>query len=153
MCKSCKIKDFTKLSPEEHKKVLEWRNSDFVARWMKSKRIDFQEHMRFVESLKKDKKRRYFLVEDKGVIYFTQKEGYVEIGLYRNPQKKGVGKELLKTLLALAFEKTSKVRLEVFQDNQVALALYKNFGFVELKREDKIVTMELDYENWKYRYR
>jgi len=39
--------------------------------------------------------------------------------------------------------------LYVFENNETAINLYKNFGFIETDKKDNLIKMELKNENWK----
>jgi len=142
MYKSYKIKNFIDLSLEEHKQILKWRNSTYVSQWMLHKHIFLNEHLKFVENLKNSNK-LYFLVEDIGVIYFTIKNNYIEVGLYKNPNKQKVGKKLLEIGLNEAFKYKDKIILHVLEKNKKAINLYKKFGFKIVNKKDNLLKMKL----------
>lgn len=87
--------NFTKLSDELLLMILGWRNSPSVAKFMQDKHISKQRHFEFVELLKSDKTREYFLVEQGGeyigVISFVGiGKADCELGVYANPDKKAL---------------------------------------------------------------
>ena len=152
MCKSYKIKNFTELNNYEKELILKWRNNSLIAKYMLTKNISLKAHLKFIDNLKNDNKKRYFLVENIGVIYFTlHNNNIVEIGLYKNPNKQKVGSKLLKTALEYAFEelKAKKIILYVFENNIKAINLYRKFGFKEINKQKNIIKMELRNENRK----
>ena len=102
MYQNYKIKNFLDLSLEEHKTILNWRNNKSISKWMIKKQISLKEHLSFIENLKNSNK-RYFLLEDIGVVYFTIYKDFIEIGLYKNPNKQKVGKKLLEFAINYAF--------------------------------------------------
>lgn len=59
---------------------------------------------------------------------------------------KGVGNKIANAALKIAFEQMllEKVVLEVFEQNILAIRLYKRMGFVELERENGIIKMCID---------
>jgi UDP-4-amino-4,6-dideoxy-N-acetyl-beta-L-altrosamine N-acetyltransferase len=140
------IKDFTKLSDIEKDTVLAWRNSDRVRFNMHNSNIlEKENHLKFLESLRKSTDKKYFLVEDLGVIDFINIDGeFAEVGLYSNPAKFGVGQILVETILSFPYK---HLYLEVIEDNYKAIELYKKFGFLEIERKTKnkrnIICMEL----------
>ena len=138
------MKNFIDLSLDEHKKILKWRNSEYVSKWMINKHISLDEHLNFVKSLKNSNK-LYFLVDDIGVIYFILKDDYAEIGLYKNPDKNRVGKILMKKIIDYGFNhlKLDKLILYVFEDNKKAISLYEKFGFQQIDKRENIIKMEL----------
>jgi len=146
-----KITNFINLNIEEKKMILNWRNHPDIARYMITKHISLKEHLQFIENLKKNLNKKYFLIEDIGVIYFTIFKNYAEIGLYKNPQKKGVGKILMEKLIDYGFNKLNltKLILYVYEDNLKAINLYKKFGFTETDKKDNLIKMELKNANRK----
>ena len=145
------LKNFIDLDIDEKREVLKWRNSDEVREWMYTKKIiTLKEHLNFIESLKDKKDKKYFLVQQNskniGVINFTNiTKMSLYIGLFANPDLKGVGKVLMQKILQIPNKKD--LYAEVFKDNKKAIRLYKNFGFKLIKIKDKILTMELKNEN------
>jgi UDP-4-amino-4,6-dideoxy-N-acetyl-beta-L-altrosamine N-acetyltransferase len=110
-----------------------------------SKPISEEHHLKFVEHLKENRSKAYFLVEDLGVIDFIRIDGeFAEIGLYSNPEKFGVGEKLMEAILSFPYK---HLYLEVFEENYKAIELYKKFEFekIETKSKDgkQIVCMEL----------
>src|SRR5574344_1884085 len=102
--KEIKLINFTDLSNDEKKIMLEWRNNPNIKKWIYTQSdITLESHLNFIDSLKNSKEKLYFLVkkedENIGVIYFTQIEPNesLHIGIYSNPHLKGYGKILLET--------------------------------------------------------
>ena len=146
------MKNFVDLNLNEHKEVLNWRNHPEIRKWMYNKKeILLKEHLNFIETLKKDKHRLYFKIDDLGVINYKISNKSAEIGLHKNPNKKKVGKILMKKLIEYGFNKLNltKLVLYVYKDNLKAINLYKKFGFIETDRKDKLIKMELTNENRK----
>ena len=135
--------NFANLNEREKEMVLEWRNSEKVRKWMFTDHIiSLGEHLKFIYLLKDDARNFYFLIkcgsEYLGVISLTRvniKNRNAYFGIYANPEKKmsGLGSMLGETLLKLAFDvaKLHTLKLEVFEDNERAIALYRKLGFVE----------------------
>jgi len=141
------VKNFVDLNLNEQKEVLSWRNHPEIRKWMYNKKeISLKEHLNFIETLKKDKHRLYFKVDDLGVINYKINNKNAEIGLHKNPNKKNVGKILMEKLINYGFNKLnlSKLILYVYEDNLKAINLYKKFGFIETDRKDKLIKMELN---------
>jgi len=141
--------NFVNLDDKEKRMVLDFRNHSDIRRWMYNKnKISLQEHLEFIESLKSDKNRLYFLVKDKeniiGVIDYKLINNYAQVGLYKNPSLKGVGKLLMNTLLQYGFETLhlKKMVLFVFANNNVAINLYKKFGFKKICKQDNLIKMQ-----------
>ncbi|GAB6074219.1 UDP-4-amino-4,6-dideoxy-N-acetyl-beta-L-altrosamine N-acetyltransferase [Nautilia lithotrophica] len=146
-----KYKKFQELSFDEIKEVLEWRNNPDIRKWMYNKeKISLEEHLKFIENLKKDSAKIYIKVDDLGVVNFKIFDHFAELGIHKNPKKKKVGRELLRFAVNYAFNnlKLKKLILYVFEDNIRAKTLYKNIGFIELEKKDNLIKMELLNENW-----
>lgn len=155
--------DFTDLTLREKKMVLEWRNDESIKKWMLNQDdITLHNHLRYIESLKSSKSKKYMLVkkgaEYIGVIDFTNiklKERSAHFGLYANPLKKidGAGSILQKASIKYAFDilKLAKLKLEVFSENEKAIGLYKKFNFKKVSQETvenrEIIHMELKNED------
>ena len=153
--------DFTILSDEKKLEILTWRNHPEVRKWMlNSDIISNDTHMRFVDTLQHDKANRYFLLhkekQEIGVVYFNNIHNEeCTIGLYANPFKliKGTGDILISTAIKYAFDSLNlkRIVLEVFSDNERAIALYKRYRFYEYERrqanDKELICMELYNEN------
>jgi UDP-4-amino-4,6-dideoxy-N-acetyl-beta-L-altrosamine N-acetyltransferase len=146
--------DFTTLDTQLLTTVLAWRNHSDIRRWMLSDdEISLENHLRFVESLKNRADKCYFLVqresESIGVIDFTDiTQNSAEIGIYANPQMRGVGEALMNALIEYGFS-TLGVKIliaTVFTDNERAKHLYEKFDFIERSRtfynEREMIIME-----------
>lgn len=88
------------------------------------------------------------------MIYFDNiNKTSLKMGIYANPELKGVGKFLMNILIDYSFNqlKVKKIISEVFAENIKAYSLYKSFNFKNKKSFQKknknIIYMELDYEN------
>lgn len=159
--KEIKLINFTDLSNDEKKIILEWRNNPNIKKWMYTQDdINLENHLNFIDSLKNSKEKLYFLVkkedENIGVIYFTnltKKEVY--FGLYANPTIKilGVGRILEKLSIDFAFNSlnVSKLKLEVFEDNIQVINLHRKYNFKKIGEKfvnnNKVICMELSCEN------
>ena len=154
--KEIKLINFTDLSNDEKKIILEWRNNPNIKKWMYTQDdITLESHLNFIDSLTNSKEKLYFLVkkedENIGVIYFTQIEPNesLHIGIYSNPHLKGYGKILLETIIYFSFEilKVEKIFSEVYFENERAYILYKRYNFIEIGKKSlnnrKIIIMEL----------
>jgi len=154
-----KLVDFTKLKKKEKQMILEWRNDSSIRKWMYNQTIiPLKSHFAYIDSLKESKDKKYFLVKrnDKyiGVIDFTNiKKESVLMGLYANPESKGVGKVLLENILNYACNilKVERIFAEVFSGNIRAYKLYKEFNFKSLSKKiinnKEVICLELKNEN------
>lgn len=137
------LKDFTYLDKKEILLVWQWRNDEKISQFMKTKYIDFQEHLNFIITLKKDQTKKYFLVfkdnEAIGVIDFINiTQDSCEFGLYAKPNLKGVGQILMQEIKKYAFEilKIKELKACVFKQNKRALDLYLKSGFFVTSKND-----------------
>ncbi|MEN4044791.1 UDP-2,4-diacetamido-2,4,6-trideoxy-beta-L-altropyranose hydrolase [Sulfurimonas sp. NWX367] len=152
---SVKLVNFTDLSLDEKKMVLEWRNDDTIKKWMfNTDPINLKAHLSYIDLLSSKEDKIYFLVKQDtsflGVVNFTEITTLTaNIGLYTNPKLKGVGSILMNEILNYGFEilKVKKLISEVFEENKKAIKLYVKFGFITVKRRENICIMELTNEN------
>ena len=155
--KEIKLINFTDLSNDEKKIILEWRNNPNIKKWMYTQSdITLESHLNFIDSLKNSKDKLYFLVKKDniyiGVIDFTQikPNESLHMGIYTNPDLKGYGKILLETIIYFSFEilKVEKIFSEVYFENERAFSLYKIYGFKEysykILNDKKVICMELN---------
>ncbi|MCT7540011.1 UDP-4-amino-4,6-dideoxy-N-acetyl-beta-L-altrosamine N-acetyltransferase [Aliarcobacter cryaerophilus] len=151
-----KLINFTDLSQDEKKMILEWRNRLDIQKWMYTQNdISLEDHLDFIDSLKTIKDKLYFLVKKDniyiGVIDFTQikPNESLHMGIYANPDLKGYGKILLETIINFSFEilKVEKIFSEVYFENERAFSLYKIYGFKKyankIVNDKKVICMEL----------
>lgn len=137
MLKDIELINFTDLSLSQKKMILTWRNDQNIKIWMYTQAdISLENHLLFIESLKEDSSKLYFLVrkdgKDLGIIDFTDiKSESVYMGLYINPKLKGLGKLFMETIISYSFEvlKVKRILAEVYTQNQRAYQLYKKIGF------------------------
>ena len=144
--------NFIYLSEEEKEMIRNWRNNEKIRKWMYTDYIiTIGEHHKFLENLKRDNKKYYWLVKNKkneylGTICFNKvdfknKNGY--FGIYSNPESKinGVGLLLDKLVIKIAFEiiKLHTLKLEVIEDNKQVIILHRMIGFQEEGRLKEFV--------------
>lgn len=149
-----KLKNFINTSEEEKYSILEWRNHKSIRKWMYSdKVIDLNEHLNFIDNLKYDKKKFFWLAGDIGVVYLNRVDFYNKnayLGIYLNPLVPNEGKGIFlgKALLEIAFEiiKLHSLRLEVIEDNYRARKFYEKLGF---KEEGCLIDFVNKNGNWK----
>ena len=124
------------------------RNHPDINKWMhNSSDISKNTHLVFIDGLKGDTSRFYFLVKQQGkiigTINFTNivRPHYVKLGIYTNPFEhlKGSGNILEAAANYFAFEelRVNKMRLEVFSNNKRAFNFYNTSGYKLI--ETKIV--------------
>ena len=150
-----------RLSLDEKKMVLEWRNHPSIRKWMFIQEpIGLDEHLGYIQSLVIKKDRIYFLVKKAsqaiGVIDFTNidhKNKKSEFGLYANPELSSIGVLLMESIIEYAFNiiDVNTLISKVFEDNTPAIRLYRRYNFRD--RETKqingrnVIHMELKNEN------
>ncbi|MBL0703300.1 MAG: UDP-4-amino-4,6-dideoxy-N-acetyl-beta-L-altrosamine N-acetyltransferase [Sulfurospirillum sp.] len=152
--------DFTDMTLEEKKMVLEWRNDIGIKKWMyNTDDIKLQNHFDYIESLAGLHNKQYLLVKKDnnyiGVICFTKinyMDKVTEFGLYANPFKKmlGVGRILEELSIKYIFDilKLNRIKLEVFSNNLKVINLHKKYNFHEVMSKTinnkSVICMELD---------
>ena len=156
-----KCVNFVDLSLDEKKMVLEWRNHPNIQKWMFTQEpLSLQDHLNYIDSLSSREDRAYFLVkrdsENIGVIDFTNIDHNMktaELGIYANPAIKGVGRLLMIEIIDYVFNTLHIDTLisEVFEENELALKLYKRCGFkvisVKETNNKNVLHMELKNEH------
>ena len=153
--------NFTDLTLDEKKMILSWRNHPNVKQWMYNNNdITIENHLSFIETLKKSKDKQYFVVKHDneyiGVIDFTEiNNPEIFFGLYSNPNVKiaGVGRILEKVCINYGMNilNVDTLKLEVFSDNVQVRNLHKKFNFKETAKKiinnKEVICMELKNEN------
>ena len=148
------FKNFVELSCEELHLVRDWRNSDHVRLWSLNEGcIPWEEHLQFIESLKRDHHRFYYLVlnenEALGVVNLTNldienKRAYW--GIYTSPQRISPhsSESIKDAFLKLAFQsiELNTLKLEVLETNQRAIRFYHRSGFTEEGRLRNFIVRE-----------
>jgi len=135
-----KLKNYKNLSPYEIIQTLKWRNNYQIRKFMLNKKqISLKSHKNFIKNLDYP----YIKVENIGVFNLKIKNNFIEIGLFKNPKTKKVGKILLKEALNYAKNYSNKkIILYVYYHNKKAINLYKKFGFKIVDKSNNILKME-----------
>jgi UDP-2,4-diacetamido-2,4,6-trideoxy-beta-L-altropyranose hydrolase len=160
-----KLENYLNLTEEEHKLILEKRNSDDIRRWMFNDHIiSAAEHKHFLQKLKQNGNNFYWLVKEDSMpigvvsaqkVDFALRESF--LGIYSI--RKGAGDVLMHHFLRFWFSLLGMRSLisEVLADNNNALEFYRKHGFREtgftryvIKNggERKVVTLSLDAERY-----
>jgi UDP-2,4-diacetamido-2,4,6-trideoxy-beta-L-altropyranose hydrolase/UDP-4-amino-4,6-dideoxy-N-acetyl-beta-L-altrosamine N-acetyltransferase len=159
------FENFTSLIPDEKKLVWNWRNHKAIRKWMyNTSEIPFESHLAFIEKLKTDTIKTYFLVKRDtipiGVFSITLVEdGAADLGFYLGPEclHKKLSVEFYYHVLEYLFEVLHfrKVIGSVLIENNASLSLHELFGYVRRKvnrtESGKMVEYylcELNVETW-----
>ena len=150
--------NFTSLSVEEAKEVLEWRNNDLVRRQMFTNEIiSLEKHLSFIESLKTSSDKLYFRIKWKnksiGVLdYYDTIKGTKIMGLYLNPEfigsAWGIYLEFIGLEYAFDFLNLKEIHCEIIESNESVLKIHNFFNFTTLNIVNNIVFMKIDKKTW-----
>ena len=133
--------DFTRLDSDTSTKVLEWRNHEAVRRWMlRTSPISEAEHEAFLQALKHDTTKRYFVIMLKGeaiaVIDFYRihpDKRSCYFGYYLRPDKIGSSLGILLEFLVAEYALVNlgmdQLIAETMPTNTSAMELHQRFGF------------------------
>jgi UDP-2,4-diacetamido-2,4,6-trideoxy-beta-L-altropyranose hydrolase/UDP-4-amino-4,6-dideoxy-N-acetyl-beta-L-altrosamine N-acetyltransferase len=156
--------NYINLNMNEKILTLNMRNHPNIRKWMyNQKSISKKDHFGFIENLKTEIDRRYFLVKQQGNIIgsinFSKINFHnsVELGIYTNPfiHLKGSGSLLEAVASQYAFNELglNKIKLEVFLDNERAINFYNKCGFklVNTRKinHQNILYMEKEKKHWR----
>jgi UDP-4-amino-4,6-dideoxy-N-acetyl-beta-L-altrosamine N-acetyltransferase len=134
--KGTMLRHFSSLSNEKLELVYSWRTNPEISKWMCTCDFNLSAHFDFAKKLKTDKNRFYWLVSkdnvDIGVISLViVSNGKIgELGIYSNPEIKGVGAELMYLVFEVGFKKLclEVIEAHVYLDNKRAISLYEKIG-------------------------
>lgn len=142
--------NFTTLSLTQKELVLSWRNHPNIRKWMiNNNEISLEDHLHFIDLLSSITHKCYFLVQQEsaylGVIDLTDiTNNSAELGIYANPDMRGVGHILMNALIDHASTLgLSKLIAKVLVNNVRASRLYHKFGFTQTNNPNqKMITLE-----------
>jgi UDP-4-amino-4,6-dideoxy-N-acetyl-beta-L-altrosamine N-acetyltransferase len=157
--------DFSDTSDAERLMILEWRNHPSIRSWMHTNVvIKMEQHLKFIEGLRNDVSRKYWLVKRKGVyvgvynvINIANNEG--ESGFYLSPQlhEKNLSVEFCFFSLVFLFEVNMMQKLYGYAlaNNRNAFSLNNLLGFSQTHcrkifggEERDYYYGELDRDTW-----
>lgn len=155
------FKNYTILSIEEQKLILEFRNDLRVREMMhNNKPIKEKDHFDFIERLNNDTQNFYWAVYKKskplGAVYlnhFNLNEAFW--GIFINPKYigTGIGVEIQFETMNLFFQQFNleKIKGEVLKSNKDSLSIQPKFLFNRINLENQTATLRLELarENWK----
>jgi UDP-4-amino-4,6-dideoxy-N-acetyl-beta-L-altrosamine N-acetyltransferase len=157
--RNLQLNSYFLLSEEEQLKVLSWRNHASVRSvFLQQTEISVTEHIRFIESLKSDQTKRYWMVS-----HYTNQIGSLDLyriterdcfwGYFLAPhiQKSSLGLLLEFAVMEIVFDRMglSVLKCETLAHNENALKIHRQFGYRETRQEDGRVYMEMDAAIWK----
>jgi UDP-2,4-diacetamido-2,4,6-trideoxy-beta-L-altropyranose hydrolase/UDP-4-amino-4,6-dideoxy-N-acetyl-beta-L-altrosamine N-acetyltransferase len=157
--------NFTLLNPGEKELVWRWRNHESIRKWMyNTSVIPFENHLAFIEKLKTEATKTYFLVKRAqipiGVFsILIVEDGVVDLGFYLAPkyQHKKLSTELYYYIQKYVFEILcfKKIIGYVLVENNAANSLNELFGCVRQKTKRMVngkireyYFIELTEETW-----
>lgn len=136
--------NFILCSPKEIEMIRLWRNNIEIKKWMyNSEDISRSEHINFIESLKSNNSKLYFLVKKDGeyigvIDFIGIQSDKVTFGMYANPETKVLGVGRILEELAIEYAKNElkieTLYLEVFIENKQVVNLHKKYDFHEVNQ-------------------
>jgi UDP-4-amino-4,6-dideoxy-N-acetyl-beta-L-altrosamine N-acetyltransferase len=150
------LKDYTKLTNQEHKNILELRNKEYVRKVsLTQEKITFENHLQWVEKLKTDFSNEYYAIfEDEkllGAINIINKDTQIKWGVFFKQTASLVIKSIVPLyFLDYMFKKFNPlyIYLDVKKDNQNAISFDKNLGFSICNEVENIVTMRMNKQQF-----
>lgn len=141
------IISYSKLSSNEIKMILEWRNDENIRIWSFNQNIiSLDDHLKFLNNLKNDYSKGYWLIKHNTTAYigvfnlsqFNLENKTATLGNDLNPKLlgKGFGQNIMRCIEYIGFEKLqlSQLDLEVLNTNIRAIKFYKKMNFIETKK-------------------
>lgn len=138
--------------------TLSWRNNAGVRKWFKnSAEIDSESHRAWFESYKRKSDDYVFISEVNGSVVgqlavYKIESNKAEVGRFiSSPSMSGKGLMKLSLQVFLEFIATTfdlnEIFLEVYEDNERAIALYQKLGFKAVTVIDGLIHMRLVCNN------
>lgn len=153
-----KFVDFIDIKEEDKRIVWKWRNHENIRQWMYNKEIiEWEDHFKFLEGLRKDPTKRYWLVKKENnyigvssIVDINNKSG--EWGYYIAPElhEKNLGVEFYYFSLNFLFEVVGMESLYGYASvkNKSANSFNDLFGFTK-----QLMTKKTDSESSNFFYR
>ena len=147
--KEYELINYTSLTLDEQRMILEWRNhTDVRTSMINQELISFDEHLKYLRELKDRDDKLCFLVK-----YINSYIGVVElsniqnnsasIALNKNPHVKSVGDKLIEAIESIAKKRgIDTLVLSVLTGNKKAINLYKKHTFRVVSEDEKMIYME-----------
>lgn len=149
------FKNFSNISESERHEILNWRNDDLVRSMMISKDIiSFENHLKFLENLKKSDDKAYWIAE-----YKTRKIGVVDLynissdkafwGYYLNPQfigsSYGILLEYLILEIAFSVFKLKELCCESLTINESVIKTHSFFGYSTIEEKNSCTFQTINF--------
>lgn len=160
-----RLLNFTNVSKDDLLYVLKMRNYPEIKKWMYNQEdISEQQHFHFVDKLKSDETKKYFIVKQNesivGSINFiniNQTKRAADFGLYTNPfvSTPSAGRILEEVAIQYAqdFLELKYLNLEVFKKNTRAINFYEKIGFTQVAEKQinnqSVMCMQKRFQNGK----
>ncbi|WP_416861252.1 UDP-4-amino-4,6-dideoxy-N-acetyl-beta-L-altrosamine N-acetyltransferase, partial [Helicobacter ganmani] len=135
------LENYIHLQVKAQEEILQYRNDVRVkSNLYHQHHISSQEHFAFIESLKNNPNKQYFVVRFYGQMlgslnFSFQDKKSVEFGFFANPclNVSGIGRVLEQISLFYVFKilGAERLYLEVFKSNKQVINLHRKFGFQE----------------------
>lgn len=145
--------NFINLDEKRKKMVLDYRNhKDIRSMMLSSEEIAYDQHNSFIEGLKEDRTRLYFLLKLKGLYlgvtdYYNISSDNAFWGFHVNPEllQKSYGVLMEYMVLKVAFELLAlkTLKCETYIRNGSVVKLHEQFGFAEESRNDQVVVQSI----------
>lgn len=151
------FKNFTLLTLDENKELLEIRNSDYVRFNMENmQEIKLENHLIFIKSLKNDDNLYFAVILDSeiiGAIYINKKNGKVFFGVYfKSDINPFISSSSTFIFFDYIFFNISKTLFSyIKKQNLKAFYFNKNFGFELYKEDENYFYLELGKQKWENR--
>ena len=161
--KSLELKSYFLLSRDDQLQLLAWRNHPSVREvFFQQTEIGTAEHLNFIESLRTDESKRYWLVSHRqepvgslDLYRIGSRDCYWGYFLAPHLQKSALGVLLEFAVQEVVFDRMGLTSLhcETMAHNDNALKIHRQFGFTETLRENGRVYMTQDSNTWKKKKR
>lgn len=148
-----------KVKAEDMKEVFDLSNQDYVRRYSINKdKIEWPEHVKWFNSVLKDKNTVFYVVTDKNESFLgqirykiTQNSATVSISLSEKLKGKGLSKEILNKSIKKIFEEEQSVKdiiAFVSEDNIASKKIFEGLNFKRLKDKDSMMKLILKKEDF-----
>ena len=139
--------NYVDCTKEQNLDILALRNRDDVRSWMVNPEVISEEnHFKFVESLKGNPNRLYYVIYKNGVLMGTynltnEGDGVWERGIIANPSTQGTGQteKWERQILSSLPSDVKAVSAKVKQDNLRSIKYHEKLGYKEQSRDNEYI--------------